>query len=83
MKKELWLNIELRNKSESDVKALVEEVERYKQSYDDKHVHDSVEISELHAQIKDLRYQNEDLLHKLRQKDNETTNLGNDMYQWQ
>jgi hypothetical protein len=41
MKKELWLNIELRNKSEGDVKALVEEVERYKQSYDDKHVHDS------------------------------------------
>ncbi len=63
MKKDLYGAIDQKNRAEDALKELAEEVERFKDSISDKKALEMQELSSYSAQVKDLKYQNDQYYH--------------------
>jgi hypothetical protein len=73
LKKDLWHNVELRKKSEQELHELAEEVDRFKVICEEKRATDLSDQSALNAQLKDLKYANDDLYRKFVSKQDEAS----------
>lgn len=72
----------MKNRAEDALKELADEVERFKLTISDKKAMEMQEMQSYSAQVKDLKYQNEQYYHQVQAKQEEIAQLNQEIMGW-